>query len=380
MSSDRIENVLILQGGGSLGAFGCGVFKALTNKKIKLDIVAGTSVGGINAAMIAGSTGHPERSLEEFWLELAANSVNLTNPVVEWLFDKSGGWNPFIPTMAEVNSVLSTTSTILYGNNKLFVPRWRVDYALKDPQYFNPSKWTYLYDNSPLVKTLEKYIDYNKLQPGGNCNARLIMTAVNLLTSEPLIFDSERQKITPKHVLATSGLPSEGLPWVELEKGVYAWDGALLSNTPFDEVIDASPMRNKRLFFVENYPMKAKKLPDNWTEVCHRARDIMFSDKSQHNIKLSNAITRYLKYIAELYEIIEKNIEPAKIDKKQYETIRRTFTKMKVKGGAEIKSIFRITRDEPSQEYLENTDFSMETISNSIKDGETKANQILEKI
>ncbi|MGA8084162.1 MAG: patatin-like phospholipase family protein [Candidatus Nitrosopolaris sp.] len=63
MSSDTIENVLILQGGGSLGAFGCGVFKALANKNIKLDIVAGTSVGGINAAIIAGSTGQPERSL-----------------------------------------------------------------------------------------------------------------------------------------------------------------------------------------------------------------------------------------------------------------------------------------------------------------------------
>lgn len=72
MSSNKIENVLVLQGGGSLGAFGCGVFKALTNKNIKIDIVAGTSIGGINATMIAGSTNkeHPERALEEFWLEL----------------------------------------------------------------------------------------------------------------------------------------------------------------------------------------------------------------------------------------------------------------------------------------------------------------------
>jgi NTE family protein len=53
-------------------------------------------------------------------------------------------------------------SSILYGNDKFFVPRWRADYALKDPQYFNPSKWTYIYDHSPLVKTLEKYIDYKK--------------------------------------------------------------------------------------------------------------------------------------------------------------------------------------------------------------------------
>jgi NTE family protein len=52
MSSDTIENVLILQGGGSLGAFGCGVFKALTNNNIKMDIVAGTSIGGLNASII----------------------------------------------------------------------------------------------------------------------------------------------------------------------------------------------------------------------------------------------------------------------------------------------------------------------------------------
>ncbi len=63
MSSDKIENVLILQGGGSLGAFGCGVFKALTNNNIKIDIVEGTSIGGLNATIIAGSKGdHPERS------------------------------------------------------------------------------------------------------------------------------------------------------------------------------------------------------------------------------------------------------------------------------------------------------------------------------
>ena len=48
MSSNKIENVLVPQGGGSLGAFGCGVFKALANKNIKIDIVAGTSIGGIN--------------------------------------------------------------------------------------------------------------------------------------------------------------------------------------------------------------------------------------------------------------------------------------------------------------------------------------------
>jgi NTE family protein len=46
-----LENVLILQGGGSLGAFGCGVFKALVNNNVKLDIVAGTALHSLTLVL-----------------------------------------------------------------------------------------------------------------------------------------------------------------------------------------------------------------------------------------------------------------------------------------------------------------------------------------
>jgi NTE family protein len=105
----------------------------------------------------------------------------------------------------------------------------------------------------------------------------------------------------------------------------------------------------------------------------------MFSDKSQHQIKMAKVITRYLKYIEELYQIIDKNIDPAKIDKKQLEKIRHTFTKLKRERGAEIRDIIHLTRDESFPHFYENTDFSVETIRNSIKNGESKTNQILEK-
>jgi predicted acylesterase/phospholipase RssA len=48
-----VETVLLLQGGGSLGAYECGVYKSLANHNIKFDIVSGTSIGAINAAIIA---------------------------------------------------------------------------------------------------------------------------------------------------------------------------------------------------------------------------------------------------------------------------------------------------------------------------------------
>ena len=48
---------------------------------MKIDIVAGTSIGGVNAAIIVGSKNekHPEELLEEFWLELADSFVDWNN-------------------------------------------------------------------------------------------------------------------------------------------------------------------------------------------------------------------------------------------------------------------------------------------------------------
>jgi NTE family protein len=255
---DAIENVLILQGGGSLGAFGCGVFKALANNNIKIDIVAGTSIGGVNASIIAGAKqDHPEIALEQYWLELAEGNVdmNLEFPLVkedkssEHQVEMSSTERTQMTHISQINSSISFYFSAIYGNRKVFIPRWRPEYALTDPKYFAPHEWTYLFDHSPLIKTLEKFVDFNKLKPTGQLNSRLIITAVNVLTAEPLIFDSSKQQITSKHILAATGYPTYYFRWVEVEKGVYAWDGSLLSNTPLREVIEASPVKDKRIFW-----------------------------------------------------------------------------------------------------------------------------------
>jgi len=396
VSDTTIENVLILQGGGSLGAFGCGVFKALANSNIKIDIIAGTSIGGLNASIIAGSKGEdpPEKTLEQYWLELGEDSAaNLNSPFLEWLARYPILTPPPLPSptpttghsamthISQVKSVVSFYSSAIYGNNKIFVPRWRPDFAFSDPQYFTPDKWTYMYDHSPLVKTAEKYIDYNKLQPNGKSNSRLIITAVNVMTAEPLIFDSAKQQITSKHILAATGYPSYYFPWAEVEEGVYAWDGSLLSNTPLREVIDASPVKDKRVFLVENYPKRSDALPDNLLEVQHRARDIMFSDKTIHNIQMSKTITYYLRLINDLYKMLEDHFSSEKKeDIEKFEKIRARYKKVSEEHGAEIKRVHYITRSEPFPSLYENADFSAETIKASIQDGESKTNQILRAI
>ena len=245
---NTVENVLVLQGGGSLGAFACGVFKAITNYNIKLDIIAGTSIGGINAAIIAGSKdkNHPEKSLEGFWLELSEGFVDLDKVVsppksmpdyVEKLLLLTSAYMHSgvnaSSTLDEKNSLSnlqskqhdekmrlfrSFCSSAIFGNEKMFKPRWIQETALSDPEFFTPQNWTYIYDHTPLLKTLENYIDYDRLKPDGNPNSRLILTAVNLLNAEPLTFDSSNEQITPQHILATSAYPLYNFRWADVKK------------------------------------------------------------------------------------------------------------------------------------------------------------------
>ena len=51
---------------------------------------------------------------------------------------------------------------------------------------------------------------------------RLIITAVDVLSAEPLIFDSYKTQIQMKHLLATIGYPQYGFPWIEVnDRSIY---------------------------------------------------------------------------------------------------------------------------------------------------------------
>jgi NTE family protein len=384
------ENVLILQGGGSLGAFACGVFKAFAKKNVKFDIIAGTSIGGINGAIAAGSRNDtPEKDLEDFWLDLAQSSYNVIPDIFTFDFD----YQKYQARLKR--SSAASMNAAFFGVPNFFIPRW---FNFNTPnsnlsqleEYVQPPwKWTYIYDNSALRNTIEKYIDFKKLSPkayqndsntsnsNNNTNSRLIITAVDVLTAEPLIFDSYKKPIEMKHLLATIGYPQYGFPWVEVSDGTFAWDGSLLSNTPIREVMVASPSKNKNIFVVENYPKKIEKLPANMSEVMSRAKDIMFSDKTQSLEKMSRLITRHVNLIEALYDVFEES-EKSKIDKDKIEFINKEHSSLVQKHGAKILKLNRITRINPETPYpLQNADFSLDTIKELIRQGERKALEYL---
>jgi NTE family protein len=139
--------------------------------------------------------------------------------------------------------------------------------------------------------------------------------------------------------------------------------------------------QDKRIFLVENYPKKCDTLPDNLLEVQHRARDIMFSDKTLHNIQMSRAITYSLRLIGDFYKMLEDQFSSEKKEEKdKFEKLRARHKKVSEEHAAEIKGVYYITRSERSSSLYENADFSLDTIKASIKDGELKTGQILKDI
>jgi NTE family protein len=176
-----------------------------------------------------------------------------------------------------------------------------------------------------------------------------------------------------RHLLATIGYPQYGFPWIEVDDGVYAWDGSLLSNTPIREVMAASPSNDKNIFIVENYPKKIDNLPSNMTEVQSRAKDIMFTDKDQSLRSMARLITKHINLIETLYDIFKEH-DHSKLDKDLINYIEKEHKILVEKFGAKILKIKRISRENSETPYpSQNADFSVTSIKKLIIQGENKA-------
>ena len=346
----NLETVLVLQGGGSLGAYECGVYKTLSKHGIEFDIISGTSIGAINASIIAASKSDDKAEvLEEFWLDL---SENITPPIID---DK-------------IRAIISSTNAVIWGNPHAFMPLWF------NPNWFSLSfNHPFMYDISPLGRTLKNYVDFDKLGRSGN--PRLIVTSTDIQQGKSTIFDSKYDKINETHILASAGYPFYGISWTVIN-GKYLWDGTLLSNTPLREVINASPKNDKKVYMVNLFPKKHEHLPKNMSEAWHRARDLMHVDKTDHNIMMSKIISRYLRIMREMHDIINH----ANLDEKMKERLEKLepeFHKLACDRGAIIEDIIRIERSEETHFIFEDADFSLLTIKNLIRQGQEDTERIL---
>ncbi|CAN5259706.1 patatin-like phospholipase family protein [soil metagenome] len=254
------ECILVLQGGGALGAYQAGVFEALSASAQSPAWVAGISIGGINAALIAGNK--PEdrvARLREFW-DLVSSSVALPNFGSE-------------SQRRQLMNEASATQAMVFGVPGFFIPR--VPSAPFQPA--GTLGAISYYDTSPLQKTLERLIDFELLNSG---KTRLSVGAVNVRNGNFEYFDTTRHHIDARHIMASGALPP-GFPPVEID-GEFYWDGGLVSNTPLQYVLDQPGKRRRVVFQVDLFAAHGD-LPSNLNEVTEREKDIRFSSRTRLN-------------------------------------------------------------------------------------------------
>ena len=238
--------VLLLQGGGALGAYQAGVYQALAEANLHPDWVAGISIGAINSALIAGNPSERRvEKLREVWETVSAPPFGV--PYIAAI----EGSDEFTHTL--INQA-SSWGTVVGGAPGFFQPRVPPPFVYPNG---SPEALSY-YDVAPLRATLERLVDFDRINDG---QIRFSVGAVNVRTGNFVYFDSTTHLIGPAHVMASGSLPP-GFPATEIE-GEHYWDGGLVSNTPLDWVLDARPGRDTLAFQVDLWNARGEVPPQS---------------------------------------------------------------------------------------------------------------------
>lgn len=276
---------LVLQGGGALGAYQAGVYQALHEKGFTPDWVAGTSIGAINAALIAGNAFDKRVArLQEFW-----QTVTRADP-----WDVST-WSTEWRRLANLGGV---AASMLCGQPGIFSPR-TPNPAL--PFLPCPAEQASYYDTAPLRDTLLRLVDFDYVNHG---DIRLSLGAVHIKTGRPRYFDSLFQRIGPEHVMASGALPP-GFPPVSVEGELY-WDGGIVSNTPLEVVLDDVPRVNTLCFVVDVFNPNGSE-PASMADVFARDKDIAYANRSERGIRDYQEKHNLRRAVNALYQALPQN-------------------------------------------------------------------------
>jgi len=280
---------LVLQGGGALGAYQAGVYQALHEHRLTPDWVVGTSIGAINAAIIAGNPREKRLlRLQEFWERVAHGDAFDMRKVAD--------------SARQFNIRMATLDTVMRGVPGFFEPRMLHPFALGmsvDPEQAG------FYDTAPLAKTLRELVDFDYLNSADGM--RLTVEAVKVTCGRRAAFDNRQQAIAPEHIMASGALPP-GFPPVRVDGELY-WDGGLFSNTPLETVLDDAPRVNTLCFMVDLWSASGDE-PTTIDEVATRQKDVMFASRStnhiEHYLELHRLRSLVRKLHGELPEACQK--------------------------------------------------------------------------
>ena len=262
-SSIKPTCILVLQGGGAMGAYHIGAFQALHEHGFEPDWVCGISMGSINGAIIAGNAA--ERRLERldaFWDAISRPSSSASfggTKLKTWEHD------------------LSFTATLVEGQPGFFKPR------LVSP-YFAPRgvTATSFYDTAPLYQTLSEMVDFDHLND--RTTTRLSVGATDVETGQLKFFDTVSKdggRLGAEHIVASGSLPP-GFPATEIA-GRYYWDGGCVSNSPVEAVLNDIPPGRSIVFVIDLWNVSGP-APQTMEEVLWRAKQIQYATRTPQHV------------------------------------------------------------------------------------------------
>lgn len=246
--------VLVFQGGGALGAYQAGVYQALHEHGVEPDWIIGTSIGAINASLIAGNAREDRVArLQEFWRLMSFKSF----------WEHGGAWPQLTQAVYNFNTIMGGLPNFFTPNPLAFASR-QAPLGTESAGY---------YSTRPLEKTLLSLVDFDLIR---SCRPRLTVGAAQVRNSQMRYFDSRDTEIGVKHILASGALPP-AFPAVRIEGELY-WDGGILSNTPSEVVFDDNPRRDSLIFAVHLWNPVGPE-PETIEEVMHRHKDVQYSSR-----------------------------------------------------------------------------------------------------
>ncbi|WP_298826678.1 patatin-like phospholipase family protein [uncultured Piscinibacter sp.] len=268
--------VLVLQGGGALGAYQVGVYEALHEAGIEPDWVIGTSIGAINAALIAGNPREARlERLQRFW-----HLVEQRWPGADAL---AGLGLP---------NLLSNTATVFGGIPSFFRPNPQAWRGVHAPLGVDQAAY---YSTEPLRQTLLSLVDFARVGADG---MRLTVGAVHATAGTMRYFDSRQQRLGVEHVMASGALPP-AFPAVRIDGDPY-WDGGIYSNTPIEAVLDDKPRRDSLIFAVNVWHQQGPE-PESIWQVMGRQKDIQYASRADSHIARQKQIHKLRHVIRELH-------------------------------------------------------------------------------
>lgn len=260
MPDNSRDLALVFAGGNAVGAYHAGTYEALHGHGLRPDWVVGASIGAVTAAIVAGSA--PEdrvAKLRTFWDE----ATQATGP------SPTGLLKP-----RQVYNGLHALLSLVGGRPTIFGHRF--------PGPWSALPWVpndvALFDNRPLLRTLERLVDFGRLNRG---DTRLTVGCVDVETGEEVYFDTARQEVRPEHVLASTAiLPA--FPPVEIDERVLC-DAGYTNNLPLDPLFATEPERDLLCIASDLFSLRAPR-PASLDAVLERANDLIFASPPRRAI------------------------------------------------------------------------------------------------